>query len=114
MRINIFAGTSPDEGIGLCYALCENILATKAFCLFATHFKELSGLDAYPNVENFHFQVNRLVLPLQVPVAEQSEISGTPEPISQSEHQYRLVHSHSLVKGPCKEIHYGLQLAAAT
>eukprot|EP00047_Mylnosiga_fluctuans_P020961 m.98550 g.98550 ORF g.98550 m.98550 type:complete len:485 (-) comp8696_c0_seq7:76-1530(-) len=89
-------GTSPDEGVGLSYAMCETILATKAFCLFATHFRELTTLDTYPNVENFHFQVQRTL-----------EHDGGHE-------HYKLVHTHQLVKGPIKDRHYGLHLAAAT
>lgn len=50
-------GTSPQEGSGLCYAICERLVQTKAFVLFATHFHELTGLDVYPNVENWQLKV---------------------------------------------------------
>ncbi|GCC35757.1 hypothetical protein chiPu_0014245 [Chiloscyllium punctatum] len=51
-------GTSTEEGIGICHAVCEFLLSFKAFTLFATHFLEVCHLDAlYPNVENNHFEV---------------------------------------------------------
>ncbi|XP_063795125.1 mutS protein homolog 4 isoform X6 [Pseudophryne corroboree] len=54
-------GTSTEEGIGICYAVCEHLLGLKAFTLFATHFLELCHLGSiYPNVENFHFEVKHL------------------------------------------------------
>ncbi|XP_056388656.1 mutS protein homolog 4 isoform X2 [Hyla sarda] len=51
-------GTSAEEGIGICYAVCEHLIGSKAFTLFATHFLELCHLGTmYPNVQNFHFEV---------------------------------------------------------
>eukprot|EP00731_Ephydatia_muelleri_P017611 Em0010g709a len=44
-------GTSREEGVGICYAVCEQLLQTKTFTFFATHFLELTGMDnLYPNV----------------------------------------------------------------
>jgi DNA mismatch repair protein MSH4 len=44
-------GTSSEEGVGICYAVCEYLLHSKAFTIFATHFLELSSLEAlYPSV----------------------------------------------------------------
>ena len=31
--------TSPIEGFGLCHAISEEIILSKASCLFATHFR---------------------------------------------------------------------------
>eukprot|EP00048_Salpingoeca_helianthica_P008174 m.119619 g.119619 ORF g.119619 m.119619 type:complete len:869 (+) comp14532_c0_seq3:2474-5080(+) len=87
--------TSSEEGIGICYALCEKILMSGAFCIFATHFKELTALECYPNVENFHFEVQR--------VEQMGSTSHT-----------KIVNTHSLVKGSTKEKHYGLDLAEAS
>ena len=39
-------GTSSEEGVGLCYAVCEQLHASKAFVFFATHFLELTQLSA--------------------------------------------------------------------
>ncbi|XP_069835546.1 mutS protein homolog 4 isoform X2 [Dendropsophus ebraccatus] len=51
-------GTSAEEGIGICFAVCERLIGSKAFTLFATHFLELCHLGTmYPNVQNFHFEV---------------------------------------------------------
>ena len=63
-------GTSSEEGVGLCFAICEHLLQKKvvvcvcvcvcdgivithkAFTFFATHFMELTNLETlYPNVE---------------------------------------------------------------
>ncbi|KAH0618493.1 hypothetical protein JD844_017755 [Phrynosoma platyrhinos] len=54
-------GTSPEEGIGICYAVCEYLLNLKAFTLFATHFLELCQIDTlYPNVENNYFEIQHV------------------------------------------------------
>ncbi|MBN3281547.1 MSH4 protein, partial [Polyodon spathula] len=51
-------GTSAEEGIGICHAVCEFLLNFRAFTLFAMHFLELCQLEAlYPNVENHHIGV---------------------------------------------------------
>ncbi|XP_073400920.1 mutS protein homolog 4 isoform X2 [Dendrobates tinctorius] len=53
-------GTSAEEGIGICYAVCEHLIRSTAFTLFATHFLELCHLGTmYPNVQNFHFEVKQ-------------------------------------------------------
>lgn len=39
--------------MGFCFAVCEAIIDKRAFCLFATHFRELTSLDMYPNVEKY-------------------------------------------------------------
>lgn len=45
-------GTSAEEGVGLCYAICEQLLATSAFTFLATHFIELNRLATlYNNAE---------------------------------------------------------------
>ncbi|XP_019619725.1 PREDICTED: mutS protein homolog 4-like [Branchiostoma belcheri] len=85
-------GTSNEEGVGLCHAICEYLLSLKAFTFFATHFLELTSLDSlYPNVENYHFEVLRTF----------SEVGNC----------HKISYTHVLSKGHTQEKHYGLQLA---
>jgi len=49
-------GTSIEEGVGLCFAICEQLIQSKAFTFFATHFLELTKL------ENYYFNVSKYVL----------------------------------------------------
>ena len=38
----VYAGTSSDEGVGICHAICEYLLSLRAFTFFATHFQEIT------------------------------------------------------------------------
>ncbi|XP_019848959.1 PREDICTED: mutS protein homolog 4 isoform X2 [Amphimedon queenslandica] len=85
-------GTSSEEGVGLCYAICEKLLMTKAFTFFATHFLELTHLETlYPNVENYHFEMKC---------------------ISSSDEVFSAAFTHHLVRGEAESTHYGLSLAS--
>ena len=46
-------GTCVEEGVGLCFAICEHLLQLNAFTLMATHFIELTKL------EKFYFNVSK-------------------------------------------------------
>ncbi|KAL7074713.1 hypothetical protein ACQ4LE_006059 [Meloidogyne hapla] len=84
--------TSTEEGIGICYAICERILSIGAFTLFATHFLDMAQLEInYPEiVKNYHFSSMKL---------NENDIDTTP---------------HKLCKGPYQGPLYGLDLAAMT
>ncbi|XP_071605918.1 mutS protein homolog 4 isoform X5 [Heliangelus exortis] len=85
-------GTSAEEGIGICYAVCEYLLNLKAFTLFATHFLELCHIDAlYPNVENCHFEVQHV-----------RSSAGSKE---------KIAYTYTLSKGYTEEKNYGLKAA---
>ena len=49
-------GTSTSEGFGISWAVAEHIVKNiKAFCLFATHFHELTTMEGQiPGVKNFY------------------------------------------------------------
>uniref|UniRef100_A0A8C5R1I9 MutS protein homolog 4 n=1 Tax=Leptobrachium leishanense TaxID=445787 RepID=A0A8C5R1I9_9ANUR len=85
-------GTSAEEGIGLCYAICEFLLSRKAFTLFATHFLELCHLGTvYPNVQNYHFAVQHKR--------------------SRGANEESIFYTYLLSKGQTKEKNYGLKAA---
>ncbi|CAH1773969.1 unnamed protein product [Owenia fusiformis] len=85
-------GTSAEEGIGICWGICEYFISLKAYTFFATHFMDLTNLDSlYPNAENYHFEVERV--------------------FSREGNCDKVTYTHVLSKGKTKEKHYGLQLA---
>ena len=50
--------TSTNDGLGISFAIAEQLLGTKAFVFFATHFLQLAQLlDGYPNVATLHLSV---------------------------------------------------------
>ncbi|KAM4872669.1 mutS protein homolog 4 isoform 2-T2 [Thomomys bottae] len=85
-------GTNTEEGIGICYAVCEYLLSLKAFTLFATHFLELCHIDIlYPNVENMHFEVQH--------------VKNT------TRNKEAILYTYKLSKGLTEEKNYGLKAA---
>lgn len=49
-------GSVFNETLSVCWAICESLLSSKAYTLFATHFIELTKLgEVYLNVTNYHF-----------------------------------------------------------
>jgi DNA mismatch repair protein MSH4 len=82
-------GTSSEEGVGLCHAICEHLIASKSFTFFATHFLELTQLEClYPNVENYHFEIK--------------SVAKSADGVFPS-----LSFTHQLVKGGTEQKHYG-------
>ena len=51
-------GTATSEGVGMTWAVSEHIInQLKGYCLFATHFFELTKLaDSYEQAKNYHVQ----------------------------------------------------------
>uniref|UniRef100_A0A914ULJ6 DNA mismatch repair proteins mutS family domain-containing protein n=1 Tax=Plectus sambesii TaxID=2011161 RepID=A0A914ULJ6_9BILA len=87
--------TSTEEGIGLSFAICEELILSSALVFFATHFLDLAILDAnYSCVENYHFgpQVVRTH-------EEDGDVVEKLEP------------NHKLAKGPYRGPLYGFELA---
>ncbi|GAA5943208.1 hypothetical protein JCM1841_002073 [Sporobolomyces salmonicolor] len=83
-------GTSPEEGVGIAHAIAEEIIRSKAFCFFATHFKELSTtLSCYSNVVSLHLETE----------------------IDRSKPDFSLTFHHRVVDGQTPLTHYGLELA---
>ncbi|KAI9139759.1 DNA mismatch repair protein Msh4 [Paraphysoderma sedebokerense] len=81
-------GTSTYDGVGIAWAVCEELRNGKAFVFFATHFQELPvALEIFPNVVNLHLEV-------QVDTSES-----------------KLRYLYTLRDGRCEEEHYGLRLA---
>ncbi|KAL5248605.1 hypothetical protein ACHWQZ_G017698 [Mnemiopsis leidyi] len=86
-------GTGVEEGAALCFAISEHILThSKPFVFFVTHFQELEHLEnIYPNVVNYHFQVNYELAP-----------ESTSEKVQ---------FLRKLSKGPGPHKNYGIKLA---
>ncbi|MDX1810320.1 MAG: DNA mismatch repair protein MutS [Gammaproteobacteria bacterium] len=80
-------GTSTFDGLSLAWSCAEYLAAEiKAYCLFATHYFELTALsEQYSNVDNVH--------------------------LSATEHNNRIIFLHSVKEGPANQS-YGLQVAS--
>ncbi|XP_043855264.1 mutS protein homolog 4 [Dromiciops gliroides] len=88
-------GTNTEEGIGICYAVCEYLLSLKAFTLFATHFLELCRIDVFfPNAENVHFEVQHV----------RSSVRS----------RESITYTYKLSKGHTEEKNYGIKAAEAS
>jgi len=86
--------TSTEEGISICFALCEQLIESKAFVFLATHFLDLCLLEThYTVVRNFHF--------------------GADTGFDDEDNEY-LIPSHLLETGPYRGPLYGLELAELT
>jgi DNA mismatch repair protein MSH4 len=50
-------GTSTHDGLGIAFAVCEELIHNRSLVFFATHFQELTTtLTAYHNVVNLHLE----------------------------------------------------------
>ncbi|XP_077981944.1 mutS protein homolog 4-like [Glandiceps talaboti] len=85
-------GTSNEEGLSICFAVCEHLLSLKAVTFFATHFLQLTQLaELYPNAENYCMEV------------QHSRNTGCT--------QDNVTYTHVIAKGSTEAKHYGIQLA---
>ena len=80
-------GTSTFDGLALAWACADHLAReVRAFCLFATHYFELTTLpEEHPAIANVH--------------------------LSATEHGHKIVFMHSVEEGPASQS-YGLQVAA--
>ncbi|KAL8279193.1 hypothetical protein RQP46_008449 [Phenoliferia psychrophenolica] len=79
-------GTSPSDGLAIAHALAEEVIKTKCFCFFATHFKELSmTLSRFPNVVSLHLETD----------------------VDVSQADYSLIFHHRVSDGVTPITHYG-------
>ncbi|KAI6212303.1 hypothetical protein M3Y94_00004900 [Aphelenchoides besseyi] len=86
--------TATEEGIGICFAISEKLVETKAFVFLATHYLDLCLMEAHFTVlRNFHF----------------SAATGVYEDGTEF-----LIPTHQLLAGPYKGPLYGLELAELT
>ncbi|KIJ45044.1 hypothetical protein M422DRAFT_167040 [Sphaerobolus stellatus SS14] len=83
-------GTSPREGVGISHAIAEELIRTKTFVFFATHYNELSTtLSRYPPVVNLRLSVQNI-----------------------RNSSFNIVFKYKIIDGALEEIdHYGLKLA---
>ncbi|KAF9420065.1 hypothetical protein BGZ94_009231 [Podila epigama] len=86
-------GTSTHDGLGIAFAVCEELIRTKAIVYFATHFQELAHtLTVYHNVVNMHLET---------------------ELIQHDQNGPGLNFRYRIASGFANEGHYGLMLARA-
>ncbi|KAF9359640.1 MutS protein msh4 [Mortierella sp. NVP85] len=84
-------GTSTHDGLGIAFAVCEELIHTRAFVLFATHFQDLaSSLTVYHNVVNLHLETEIM--------HGERDSPG-------------IIYKYHITDGSAKEEHYGLSLA---
>lgn len=51
-------GTSHSDGLAICWAVCEKLVEMRVYTLFATHFFEISRMQAlHPGFRNVHIRV---------------------------------------------------------
>ncbi|KAF9583132.1 MutS protein msh4, partial [Lunasporangiospora selenospora] len=86
-------GTSIYDGLGIAFAVCEELIHTRAFIFFTTHFQELTyGLSVYHNVVNLHLDTEA--------VCDSGDTGRS-----------RMVYKYRVTGGVAQKEHYGVLLA---
>ncbi|KIL62206.1 hypothetical protein M378DRAFT_187403 [Amanita muscaria Koide BX008] len=85
-------GTSAAEGLGICHAIAESLIALKCFVFFATHFPDIAfNLARQPSVVSLNLAVQR----------SRNKKTG-----------FGMTFQYRVVDGATEELnHYGLELA---
>ncbi|KAF9183929.1 MutS protein msh4 [Haplosporangium sp. Z 767] len=84
-------GTSTHDGLGIAFAVCEELIHSRALVFFATHFQELTTtLTVYHNVVNLHLDTETT-----------RDESNRPD----------IIYKYKLTDGCAKQEHYGLYFA---
>lgn len=108
-------GTSTHDGLGIAFAVCEELIHTRAFVLFATHFQDLaSSLTVYHNVVNLHLETevkntNRLY-PAKLERQHLSYLSAfdfSCQIMDGERDAPGIIYKYHITDGSAKEEHYG-------
>ncbi|KAG0047888.1 MutS protein msh4 [Gryganskiella cystojenkinii] len=84
-------GTSTHDGLGIAFAVCEELIRSRSLVFFATHFQELTtSLTTYHNVVNLHLKTET--------THDQGNRPG-------------IIYKYRVTDGSAKVEHYGLALA---
>ncbi|KAG0295939.1 MutS protein msh4 [Dissophora globulifera] len=84
-------GTSTLDGLGIAFTVCEELIHSRAYVFFATHFQELTAsLTVYHTVVNLHLETET--------ARDNGDAPG-------------IIYKYRLTDGSAREQHYGLSLA---
>ncbi|KAI8815605.1 muts domain V-domain-containing protein [Fimicolochytrium jonesii] len=98
-------GTSTNDGLGITFAVCEELAKTQAFTFVATHFQELAAvMEVYPNVVNLHLHVE--VSPFVSWIYPQNIFTPTLQ-MDETGANNPLKCSYTVRDGISSELHYG-------
>ncbi|RDD41782.1 MutS protein-like protein 4 [Trichoplax sp. H2] len=99
-------GTASEDGIGICFAICEYFLQLKAFTVTSTHFLEICQLeDLYPNVDKYVYCTTNETT--WMPSSYHLEVQH----IKDNLNAYKLQYTHILAPDRTVEKYYGINLA---
>ncbi|KAL6046764.1 MutS-like protein [Balamuthia mandrillaris] len=106
-------GTSTYDGFGLAWAIAEHLSSTtKAFCLFATHFHELTALaETVPQVVNYH--VTATTYGQDAEEGMDVEIPTSPSTNGGADNGKGLTFLYKIMPGPCDKS-FGINVAVIT
>ncbi|OAD73912.1 hypothetical protein PHYBLDRAFT_64866 [Phycomyces blakesleeanus NRRL 1555(-)] len=101
-------GTSFNDALGISGAICEEIIRSKAYCLFSTHLHQLTtSLSIYPNVVNLQLKVDIVSL-----LENHYQSSYTHLSIETDEMDKCAIHFlYTVEDGNTTKLHYGLKAA---